>query len=286
MSAGARGLLFRVEEHGAVARIRMASTWFGRSLHEVSAYAVGELLVDCGPPPAARRLVHWCRRRGIRRVVVTHHHEDHVGAAAALVEELGVRLEAPAAAVPMLASGLRMPLYRRLIWGRPRPVEAEALPPVVEAAGLRLRVVPTPGHAVDHVCLHAAERDWLFTGDLWVHPRVRQLRRVESVGDHLDSLRRVAGLAPRTLWCAHAGRVEEGEAALAEKIAFWEELGRRCRELAAAGWSVRRIARSLLGREGAMHWLSLGDFSKRNLVRSLLAAGEQGGPGARIDSRR
>lgn len=254
----------------AITRVRMAKTLLGRPAHEVSAYAVGDLLVDTGPPATASRLRAWCREQGTRVVVLTHHHEDHVGGAAALAAEPGVRVLAPPTAIPFLAEGLRMPPYRRVVWGTPRRFRAEPLDERVRGGGLDLRVVPTPGHAATHVCLWEPERRWLFSGDLYVHPRVRYLRRIEDVAAHLDSLRRVLALDPEVMICAHAGIVEDAASALREKIDWWEELGGRARELAARGWSDRRISHELLGREGFLAYASLGDFSKLNLVRSLL----------------
>jgi glyoxylase-like metal-dependent hydrolase (beta-lactamase superfamily II) len=271
--------VFRVESHGDVTRIRMAKGFLGRPLHEVSAYRIGDLLVDTGPPPTAGRLVEWCREARasseLSQVVLTHHHEDHSGGAAALQEELGLPVHAPAGAVPILAEGLRMPLYRRLVWGTPRRFRAEALGEEVEARlgreTLRFRVIPTPGHAFTHVCLFEPGRRWLVSGDLYVHPRVRYLRRIEDVWQHLDSLRRVMALEPELLLCAHAGLIADARGALAAKIAWWEGLADEARALRERGWPVRRITRRLLGREGFLAYASFGDFSKRNLVRSLLA---------------
>lgn len=271
--------MFRVESHGEISRIRMARSFLGRTLHEVSAYRIGDLLVDSGPPPTAGRLLEWCRDAleysDLSRVVLTHHHEDHSGGAAALQRDLGLPVHAPVGAVPILAEGLRMPFYRRLVWGTPRRFRAEELGDEVEArAGgeiLRFRVVPTPGHAFTHVCLFEPERRWLLSGDLYVHPRVRYLRRIEDVGEHLASLRRVLALGPELLICSHAGLVEDARGALSEKVAWWEGLAEEVRGLRDRGWPVRRITRELLGREGPLYYLSFGDFSKENLVRSLLA---------------
>ncbi|HEX3557039.1 MAG TPA: MBL fold metallo-hydrolase [Thermoanaerobaculia bacterium] len=262
--------MFRPTPQGPLTRIHMASTLLDRPVYEVSAYAFADLLIDSGPPQRAAQLVEWCRGGPVRRVVLTHHHEDHVGGAAALQEELGLPILAPVGAVPILAEGLRIPLYRRAVWRSPRRFRAEPLGPVVEGEGYRLRVVPTPGHAFSHVCLFDEERRWLFSGDLYVHERVRYLRRIESVRDHLDSLRKVLALEPELLICDHAGILDNAAERLARKIGWWEDLGGKARELRDRGLSVEEITRRLLGREGLLSWLSLGDFSHRNLIRELI----------------
>ncbi len=266
--------MFRVSQHGPVTRLRMARTLFGRPVYEVSAWAYCGLLIDSGPPTAAGQLVDWCRAHPeIRRVVLTHHHEDHVGGAAALQERLGLPVHASASAVPILAEGLRMPLYRKAIWTTPLPFRAEPLGDWIEGDGCRLQVIPTPGHAMTHVCLFDPERRWLFSGDLYVHEKVRYLRRVEDAREHIDSLRRVLALEPEILVCDHAGLLEHAPQRLARKIGFWEDLAGKARELRDRGLSTDDIARRLLGRDGFISWASFGDFSHRNLIESLLANG-------------
>src|SRR5688500_2777867 len=99
----------------------MAPPVLGRPLCPAAADADAGLPIHRGPPPTARQLVGWCRAHPeIKRVVLTHHHEDHVGGAAALQKELGLPVSAPATAVAILAGGLRMPPYRKAVWGTPR----------------------------------------------------------------------------------------------------------------------------------------------------------------------
>jgi glyoxylase-like metal-dependent hydrolase (beta-lactamase superfamily II) len=263
--------VFRVSLHGDLTRLRMARSLFGRPGYEVSAWAFAGLLIDSGPPTSASEIVAWCRAHPeVRQVVLTHHHEDHVGGAAALQEELGLPVYAPSLAVPILAEGLRMPLYRRAIWTMPRRFRAEPLGGWIEGDGCRLRVIPTPGHAMTHVCLFDEERRWLFSGDLYVHEKVRYLRRIEDAQEHLASLRRVLALEPRLLICDHAGILEHAGERLSRKIGFWEDLAGRARELRDQGLSTHEISHRLLGRDGFLAWASLGDFSHRNLIESLL----------------
>ena len=257
--------------HGPLTRIELVPTLFGRPVYRVSAYLLGDTLVDSGCARTAGELAAWCRDRGITRVVHTHHHEDHTGGDRALVDQLGVEVWAPARSVPILERFYRLPLYRRVVWGQPGDVRARPMGDTVEIGGRELRVIPTPGHAADHVVLFDAERRWLFSGDLFISPRVVYLRRVEDAWRHLDSLRRALELEPKLLICSHAGVVTDAVQALNRRIAHWEEVAGRARELVARGRSHRAVTRELLGREGWMTWISGGQFSKINLVRSLLS---------------
>lgn len=262
--------MVRITERGPITRIEVPGGVAGWEAYAVSAFALGDTLVDSGCPGGARELLRWARERGIRRVVHTHHHEDHVGGSAILARSLEVQVLAPPASVGLLACYYRLPLYRRLVWGQPENVKAEPMGGEVEIGGRTFRVIPTPGHAPDHVCLFEPDEGWLFSGDLYLSARSRYLRAVEDAGRILESLRRVAALEPELVICSHAGFVERGAAALRRKIAYWEELADRAVELARRGMGLGAMTRRLLGREGFMTWISGGAFAKRHLVASLL----------------
>lgn len=270
--------MLHVTSHGPITRIRLARTFLGRALYTVNAYLVDGLLIDTGCPGTAREMVAWCRGRGIRLVVNTHHHEDHAGGDRPLQRALGVPVFAPPEAVPTLAHFPRLEFYRRVVWGQPENVSAQPLGEVVETDRYRFEVVPTPGHCPDHICLFEPQQGWLFSGDLFIHERVRYLRADEDALTTLESLRRVLALRPRLLICSHAGLVEDACGAIERKIAYWEGLAEKARALRRQGLSLREVTDRLLGPEGPTGRITRGHFAKINLVRSLL--GESQGEAA------
>ncbi len=136
-------------------------------------------------------------------ILVTHAHSDHGGAASSLSRATGAPV--------CMARGA-------LVDGRP-PVEVdgfvEAGATVATDAGT-LRVVPTPGHAPEHIAIHWTRSGEsvggaLFVGDLMmgegdtalVAPPEGDLRM------YLESLARVESLAPERAYPAHGPTIED-----------------------------------------------------------------------------
>jgi glyoxylase-like metal-dependent hydrolase (beta-lactamase superfamily II) len=261
--------VIRVETHGEVVFVRMARAVLGRPLYWTGAYLVDGLLLDCGPPALARDLLRALEGRAVDALVLTHHHEDHAGGAALLARARGVRPRIHPAGIAPVREAAPIPIYRRATWGQPAPAEAEPLGAAVETRSLRFEVVPTPGHAADHVCLLERSRGWLFTGDLFLAERLRYLRSDEDVLALLASLRQASRLPAAEVFCAHRGPVRGGVAALARKAAWLEELRGRVLDLLARGLPEREVARRAVGREGLLTAVSGGEFSALNFVRAL-----------------
>ena len=250
---------------------RMTRLRRGRPVLPVLAFLIGDTLVDTGIAGCADELAAIAGQRGVRRALLTHHHEDHVGGAAALAAQ-GVEVLASAATRALVARPLPIRLYQHLLWGPFAPVDCTPLGATLELDGERAEVLPAPGHAVDQVVFWLPARRWLFAGDCYAVEKVRVFREDEDFAASVATLERLAALDVEVLFCAHRPVERDGRGALRRKLEYLREVEREVRELDAAGLSRGEITRRLRGgRRHARYWVSFGDVSAANLVRSILA---------------
>jgi glyoxylase-like metal-dependent hydrolase (beta-lactamase superfamily II) len=263
--------MIRARDYGDIRYFQMARTVFGRAIYWTGVYVVDGLLVDSGPPNLASEVRRLVGELGIRQCVTTHHHEDHAGNHALLSEQLHITPLVHRAGLARLAHPDPRPLlYRRLAWGVADAAPATAVGQWLETPHFRFRVIHTPGHAPDHIVLYEPEHGWLFSGDLYLAPKLRYLRADEDVYAMIDSLRRAIALEPRAVFCQHRGRVTDGAARLQRKLEFLTELGERIHDLHRQGLAEPAIARALPGSDLLWRVWTGGDFSKQNFVRAFL----------------
>jgi glyoxylase-like metal-dependent hydrolase (beta-lactamase superfamily II) len=264
--------MIEIEKNGEIIKFRMARTVLGRGLYFTAAYWVDGLVVDTGCSYTEEEFVHALSNLPVKQIVNTHSHEDHVAANSSISQKHGAQIYAHEDAVPILANpGLnRLRPYQLVMWGRPKPSTASAIGDVVETDHHTFKVIRTPGHSLDHVCLYEPNTGWLFTGDTYVGGKDKSLRADYNIWQIIQSLKTLSMLDSSMLFPGSGTVRMNPRQDLLEKIDYLEETGSKVLDLQKKGWSRRRIRKTLFGPEMSIAYNTLGHFSGRNLVRSYI----------------
>jgi glyoxylase-like metal-dependent hydrolase (beta-lactamase superfamily II) len=140
----------------------------------------------------------------ISLVLISHKHEDHTGAIDKLVDRTG-------AVVRSVGSGFLRGLGGPLTDGE-----------VIDAAGLRITVMATPGHTADSVSFLLD--DAVLTADTVLGRGTTVIDKEDgSLREYLDSLQRLRGVGHRTVLPGHGPDLADLEAVSDMYLAHREE---------------------------------------------------------------
>jgi glyoxylase-like metal-dependent hydrolase (beta-lactamase superfamily II) len=239
----------------------MARAYFGRELPPVHCFAVGDTLVDTGLASQGDAVLAFAAEAGVRRALLTHHHEDHAGNAGRL-GRAGVAVLAGEQTAALIARDLPIRFYQHFLWGKARPARAARLNEGELLIGAhRARVIPAPGHCADQIAFHVPEQGWLFSGDAFIHERVKLFRRDEDFAATVATLERFLTLDFEVLFCAHRPRLTGGKAAIREKLGWLRDVEGEVRALHARGVPPAEIARRAVPLPAPLTAITLGDAS-------------------------
>jgi len=243
-------------------RIDTLDLEFQGAPHVIAAFLLhgpdGPVLIETGPASTLPKLIYELARCGVepvdvRDVLVTHIHLDHSGAAGWWARQ-GARVWVHSVGAPhlidpskLLTSATRIYGDRMdVLWGEVRSAPVERGRAVedgatIDAGGLSIEVIDTPGHAWHHHIYRVG--DVAFTGDaagimlpgnLWVDlPAPPPEFNLPAWKKTLD---RIRGLKLRKLYRTHFGASEE---VLSEIDRFEETL------LAGVDWVREMLDRDL-----------------------------------------
>ncbi|MBB1600357.1 MBL fold metallo-hydrolase [Variovorax sp. UMC13] len=164
-----------------------AMTGPGTNSYIVGDAATGYIVVDPGPRDAAHiARLHAATGGDIRMIVCTHSHADHSPAAAPL-QALCTSTKPPILGLPSA------PTARANAQFTPDRALADGERLVLEGASREtthtLRVIHTPGHAANHLCLVLEEDGLLFSGDHILNGSTTVVDPPDGhMGAYLDSL--------------------------------------------------------------------------------------------------
>jgi glyoxylase-like metal-dependent hydrolase (beta-lactamase superfamily II) len=266
-----QGARVRLDDVGNdVTRIRMVSLGAWTLGMEVSAYLVGDILVDTGFSYVREPLLAALAKREINVVCCSHSHEDHTGNCAAVAAAHGCPVYLRHADA-LWDEGVRsLESYRWIWWGRVDPFDAREMPEAVESGGRRFEVIPTPGHALTQVALYEKATGDVFTGDLLISPGAAAVLIWGNPWQEVESLRRVAALNPRRMLTGH-GLIADDPAPLLElKADRIEKAARRSVELMSNGREPREVVGTVFPKgafkDRFFEWLTSREFSRLNFV--------------------
>jgi len=236
----------RLDDVGnGVTRVRMVSLGTWSLGFEVSAYLVGDILVDTGFSYMREPLLAALADREINLVCCSHSHEDHTGNCAAIAATHGCPVFLRHADALWEEGVSTLELYRRIWWGMVEPFEALEMPEIVESGGRKFEVIPAPGHARTQVALY-------------------------EVATGVESLRRVAALRPRRLLTGHGLIAKDPVPLLELKAERIEEAARKSVELMSEGIAPRDVVNRVFPRgafkDRFFEWLTSREFSRLNFV--------------------
>jgi glyoxylase-like metal-dependent hydrolase (beta-lactamase superfamily II) len=192
------------------------------------------VVVDPGPDDEGhlRRVQDQVAGAGqtVARILLTHSHPDHAEGAATFAAMTGAPVQAAD------------PAYR---------FGDEGLAPgdVISASGCEIRVVPTPGHTTDSVCLHLPADHAMLTGDTVLGRGTTVIANDGNLSDYLSSLDRLRALTDQaelsTLLPGHGPLLTNPAATLDYYIAHRQE---RLAEIKAALDAGDRTTQEILAR--------------------------------------
>lgn len=222
-----------------VVRVTMPLPW---ALDHVHCYALaapeGWTLVDAGLGTHAT-LAWWddvlagLGHPAVRQLVLTHYHPDHLGASAGLARLTGAReivqgrldralsvsgweeaddaeferyLRDHGMPADLAAASTRAEIGTAVELAVPTRLVDEG--DVLAAGGRRWRVLHLPGHADGHIALHEDDGGRLLGGDVLLDEITPNVGRwpdtaPDPLGRYLETLRRLAALAPAVVYPGH-----------------------------------------------------------------------------------
>ncbi|MFP3578433.1 MBL fold metallo-hydrolase [Arthrobacter sp. SIMBA_036] len=182
-----------LQRSSELTRFRLAPNPGPMSLDGTNSYVISApgssrvVIVDPGPADE-HHLAALAASGVVELVLITHRHADHTGASARFHELTGAPVRAASA--------------EHCHGGEPL-IDGE----VLDAAGVEIRVVATPGHTSDSLCFHLpgdGHTGSVLTGDTILGRGTTVLDYPDGkLGDYLASLQRLEELGPAILLPAH-----------------------------------------------------------------------------------
>jgi len=236
----------------------------------VYCFATDRVLIDTGAASLAKEFTQFFKSLDIEQVMITHFHEDHTGCAAFLQNERQLPIFMNEIMIDYCRKKPDYPMYRKFFWGKRPPFQAAPIGTTFSSRHATWDVIDAPGHSIDHLAFLNRETGQLFTGDLYCQEKTKVMLREESLPTIIHSLKKVLTYDFHEVFCAHAGYIKDGRAALQRKLAYLLEIQEKIIHLYEKGMTPKQIQATLFPKKYPITVFSLGEWDSLHIVHSVI----------------
>lgn len=239
----------------------------------VYSFNVDGILIDAGSSSLLEEFKPYFTEADFDAIYITHFHEDHTGNVAYLQNQRNVPAFIHSSSTSFTEKPFRIPTYRQIVWGESAPFSSNALGETFTSRNYTWEVIETPGHTKDHVAFYSRDLGAVFTGDLFVSPKVKVVLNEENILDTRRSLQKVAGCDFEDMYCCHAGYVKDAKKWIGLKIEYIDELEEKVLCLSKQGKDIHEITAELFPKPYPITAVSNTEWSPVHMVRTILNRG-------------
>lgn len=236
-------------------------------------FLVDRMLIDTGQQSLECEITSFYREHPekIKLAALTHSHEDHSGTAAWLQETFDIPIYVHPSGIQVCQKRSPYPKYRQVTWGVRKEFNPLPLKNKIKSLNTEWEVIYTPGHADDHVAFYDGQTGRMFTGDLFVSPRTKVIMDTESIPVTMDSIRTLLTCDFKSIYCSHAGYIEDGKRKLTQKLEYLEHLYGEVERMYHEGYSITEINRGLFPKVYPIVDFSNGEWDSIHIVSSIIS---------------
>ncbi len=228
------------------------------------------MLVDTGAKSFETKIIPFLQEASFDKVALTHSHEDHTGTAPWIQRNLHIPIYISPLGIEVCSLTAPYPKYRQAVWGNREGFHPLPIGDTIQSRNIEWNVFQTPGHADDHIVLLDEETGTLFSGDLYVSPKTKVIMRDESIPQLINSIRMVLTHDFGSMFCCHAGYIQDGKRKMQRKLDYLENLSGEVKNLYENGLSIEEIDQKLFRKKYPITFVSDGEWDSLHIITSVI----------------
>lgn len=244
-----------------------------KPLMTVCNFWVEGLLIDTAQRNAQSLVAKTFQGKTIEQVALTHWHEDHIGNAAYFYQKYKPTVFCHPFTAQKLHTGFKVFFYEQFMFGKidAYPIPTQNFPEKITTTHYQFIPIHTPGHSPDHTVFLEPMQGWLFSGDLFVSPKIKYFRKGEDLGEQILSIKKILQYDFDTIFCGHYPQIKNGKKLFEQKLQYFEDFYGAVKSYYHQGLSSKEIMKALKIKEA--YWLKYAtcwDVSVEHMVLSVI----------------